>query len=91
MNYLHFGYGPQECLGREIGLSTVAILLKVVAGLKNLRPPPGTMGTLKSLIIGTERSYLTSDWAELTFDPTSESAQIYRHERRITFITDCDR
>lgn len=30
------------------------------------------MGTLKSILIGTERSYLTSDWAELTFDPTSK-------------------
>lgn len=70
-NFLHFGYGPHECLGREIALITVTILLKVVAGLKNLRPAPGTMGTLKSILTGTERSYLTSDWAELTFDPTS--------------------
>lgn len=29
------------------------------------------MGVLKSIQIGTERSYLTSDWAELTFDPTT--------------------
>lgn len=29
------------------------------------------MGELKSIQIGTERSYLTSDWAELTFDPTT--------------------
>lgn len=70
-NFLHFGYGAHECLGREIALITVTILLKVVAGLKNLRPAPGIMGTLKSILIGTERSYLTSDWAELTFDPTS--------------------
>lgn len=72
-NYIHFGYGPHECLGREIALTTVTILLKVVAGLKNLRPAPGTMGLLKSLFIGNERSYLTSDWSELTFDPTSKS------------------
>lgn len=72
-NYIHFGYGPHECLGREIALTSVTILLKVVAGLKNLRPAPGTMGLLKSLYIGNERSYLTSDWSELTFDPTSKS------------------
>lgn len=29
------------------------------------------MGELKNIQIGTERSYLTSDWAELTFDPTT--------------------
>lgn len=29
------------------------------------------MGELKSIQIGTERSYLTSDWAELAFDPTT--------------------
>lgn len=72
-NYIHFGYGPNECLGREIALTTVIILPKVVAGLKNLRPATGTMGLLKSLNIGNERSYLSSDWSELTFDPTSKS------------------
>lgn len=69
--YIHFGHGPHECLGREIGLIYVTGLIKLVAGLKNLRPAPGVMGTLKSITIGTERSYLSSDWSELTFDPTT--------------------
>lgn len=34
------------------------------------------MGLLKSLNIGNERSYLTSDWSELTFDPTSKSLRL---------------
>lgn len=69
--YIHFGFGPHECLGREIALLQVTYLIKVVAGLKNLRPAPGDMGALKSIQIGSERSYLSSDWAELTFDPTT--------------------
>lgn len=58
-------------MGRELALEYVSSLIKVVAGLKELRAAPGDMGVLKSIQIGTERSYLTSDWAELTFDPTT--------------------
>lgn len=76
-NYIHFGYGGHECLGREIALIFVTSLIKIVAGLKNLRPAPGVMGTLKSITIGGERSYLTSDWSELTFDPTSKPHFLY--------------
>jgi hypothetical protein len=47
------------------------MLIKLVAGLKNLQAAPGNMGALKSIQVGTDRCYLTSDWANLTFDPTS--------------------
>ncbi|KAG4442109.1 hypothetical protein IFR05_002395 [Cadophora sp. M221] len=69
--YMHFGYGVHECLGREIALTYCVALLKVVASLKNLRPAPGEMGTLKSVTIGTERCYLDDTWSNLTFDPTT--------------------
>ncbi len=70
--YMHFGYGPHECLGREIALTYCVGILKVVASLKNLRPAPGDMGALKSVNIGTERCYLDDSWSYLTFDPTSK-------------------
>ncbi|KAH8587872.1 prostaglandin G/H synthase 2/cyclooxygenase 2, pgh2/cox2 [Bisporella sp. PMI_857] len=69
--YVHFGYGAHACLGREIALTYCVGLLKVAASLKNLRPAPGDMGTLKSINIGSERCYLDDTWSFLTFDPTT--------------------
>ncbi|KAH9213934.1 heme peroxidase [Leptodontidium sp. 2 PMI_412] len=69
--YMHFGHGVHECLGREIALTYCVALLKIVASLKNLRPAPGEMGTLKAVTIGTERCYLDDTWSNLTFDPTT--------------------
>ncbi|KAK8256469.1 hypothetical protein IWZ00DRAFT_541955 [Phyllosticta capitalensis] len=69
--YLHFGAGPHTCLGREVTLSVVSSLIKAVAGLKNLRPAPGDMGSLKNIQVGTERCYLNDGWSWLTFDPTT--------------------
>jgi hypothetical protein len=50
----------------------VVSLVKLCAGLKNLRPAPGDMGVLKQITLGTERCYLNDSWSHLTFDPTSK-------------------
>lgn len=70
--HMSFGWGPHECLGREICLTYVTGLIKLVSGLKNLRPAPGEMGVLKSVQVGTDKCYLNDDWSYLTFDPTSK-------------------
>jgi hypothetical protein len=70
--YMHFGYGPHECLGREIAVTYVVSMIKVCAGLKFLRRAPGPMGLCKYITVGTERCYLNDSWSWLTFDPTSE-------------------
>ncbi|KAF7590130.1 hypothetical protein BBP40_003243 [Aspergillus hancockii] len=69
--YIHFNVGPHECLGREIALSCITSLVKVCAGLKNLRVAPGEMGVLKSITTGTEKHYLNDSWSALTTDPTT--------------------
>lgn len=69
--YIHWGVGPHQCLGREIALSIVVSLVRISAELKNLRPAPGGMGNLKSIMVGTERCYLNDSWSWLTFDPTT--------------------
>ncbi|KAL1638781.1 hypothetical protein SLS58_008595 [Diplodia intermedia] len=69
--YIHWGAGPHECLGKEIAINIVVSLVKVCAELKCLRPAPGDMGELKSIMVGTERCYLNDSWSWLTFDPTT--------------------
>ncbi|KAI9690830.1 MAG: hypothetical protein M1822_008449 [Bathelium mastoideum] len=69
--YMHFGYGPHECLGREVALTYVVSMVKVCAGLKNLRRAPGPMGLCKHITVRKERVYLNDSWSYLTFDPTT--------------------
>ncbi|KAJ5758694.1 hypothetical protein N7520_005850 [Penicillium odoratum] len=69
--YIHLGYGPHACLGREIALTFIVSLVKVCSGLKNLRPAPGKMGALKQIQINGDRSYLNDSWSYLTTDPTT--------------------
>ncbi|GLA37646.1 hypothetical protein AnigIFM63309_004597 [Aspergillus niger] len=69
--YIHFGYGAHECLGKEIGLTFAVSMLRVLAGLKYLRPAPGDMGMLKSIIVDGRRVYLNDSWSWMTQDPTT--------------------
>lgn len=69
--YMHFGYGPHECLGREVAITFVVGMVRVCAKLKNLRRAPGPMGMCKYITVGTERCYLNDTWSYLTFDPTT--------------------
>lgn len=69
--YMHFGYGPHECLGREVAIAYVTSMIKVCAKLENLRRAPGPMGICKHITIRNERCYLNDSWSYLTFDPTT--------------------
>lgn len=46
-------------------------MIKLVAGLKDLRPAPGLSGQIKSIDLGTEKCFLNHTWSYFTFDPTS--------------------
>ena len=83
----HFSFGPHACFGREIALSYVTGLIKIIAGLKNLRPAPGTMGLLKWIQVGTERCYLSDNWSYLTFDPTSKFTLLLPRRTFQSFIS----
>ena len=69
-----FSDGIHHCFGREIALTFVCGMVKLVAGLKDLRPAPGLSGQIKAIQLGTEKCFLNDTWSYLMFDPTSKSA-----------------
>lgn len=66
-----FSDGIHHCFGREIAITFVCEMIKLVAGLKDLRPAPGLSGQIKAIQLGTEKCFLNNTWSYLTFDPTS--------------------
>lgn len=71
-----FSYGQHECLGQEVARAFLTGLVKLVADLKQLRPAPGEMGTVKTIQVGSEKAYLNDSWSYLAFDASSESISI---------------
>jgi hypothetical protein len=48
-------------------------MIRILAGLKYLRPAPGEMGVLKSVMADGRQAFLNDSWSWLTQDPTSKS------------------
>ncbi|OLN97847.1 Psi-producing oxygenase A [Colletotrichum chlorophyti] len=66
-----FSYGQHECLAKDLALTFVVGLVKLVADLKQLRPAPGQMGKVKTIRVGTEKAYLNDTWSYLGFDAST--------------------
>ncbi|ROW01988.1 hypothetical protein VMCG_05543 [Cytospora schulzeri] len=47
-SYIHFGWGPHLCLGKDMSIAGLSAMFKKIVGLKNLRRAPGGRGVLKS-------------------------------------------
>lgn len=47
-SYMHYGWGPHICLGRDISRMGLTSAFKTIVGLKNLRRAPGPRGQMKS-------------------------------------------
>jgi cytochrome P450 len=67
-----FSTGPHECFGRTYVIPFIVGMVKLLAGLKDLRPAPGLMGAVKTIQIGSERCYLNDSWSWLSFDAASK-------------------
>ena len=70
--YIHYGWGPHQCLGREASQVGLATMLKTIAKLQGLRRALGPQGELKT--VKDERGfsgYLTEDGAEVVPYPCS--------------------
>lgn len=73
--YLHYGWGPHKCLGREVAIAYASGMLRLVATTKGLRQAPDKMGQLKVVMMGPgnqEKLYMNDSWSYLTKDPTSK-------------------
>ncbi|GAB1202587.1 hypothetical protein APSETT445_001206 [Aspergillus pseudonomiae] len=71
--YIHHGWGPHSCLGREIVTVAAAAMLSVVARVERLRRAPGSAGAMKSkLVNGAFKVYLPEDGTEWTPFPCSQ-------------------
>ena len=66
-----FSTGPHDCVGREIATNFIVGLVKLSAGLKDLRPAPSQAGAVKKIQVGTEMCYLNDRWSHLSFDASS--------------------
>jgi hypothetical protein len=59
--YLQYGWGPHQCLGREVGIMYLVEMIKLAATPKQLRPAPGEMGVLKAIIVNNQLHYLSEN------------------------------
>ena len=50
-SYMHYGWGPHECLGKQASLIGLTALFKSTMRLKNLRRGDGPQGEIKSFPI----------------------------------------
>lgn len=68
-----FSYGKHSCFGRTKAQAYLNGIVKLVAGLKNLRPAAGEMGVLKTIQVGGNKLYLNDSWSYLAHDASSKS------------------
>lgn len=74
-----FSYGQHECFAKDLVTTFIVGLVKLVAGLKGLRPAPGQMGVVKTIRVGSEKAYLNDSWSYLSFDASSMSSTLLSH------------
>ncbi|KAM3542308.1 hypothetical protein ARSEF1564_004756 [Beauveria bassiana] len=72
-----YSFGQHECLGRHMAITFLTGLVKLAAGLKNLRrAAPGTLGDVKTISVGAEdRIYLNDSWSYFGFNTSNWKVQ----------------
>lgn len=83
--YTFHGHGPHECLGKDINMTAMTTMFKVVFGLKNLRRAQGSapggrwygesQGEMKSVNIGGLNVFMTPDQSSYFPFPTTMKVQ----------------
>ena len=71
-SYIHFGWGPHQCLGYPATKLALTTMLKTVGKLDNLRRAPGTQGQIKKVPgPGGITMYMTADQSSIFPFPTT--------------------
>jgi linoleate 8R-lipoxygenase / 9,12-octadecadienoate 8-hydroperoxide 8R-isomerase len=74
--YMHFGFGPHQCLGYGMSRIALTTMLKVVGRLDNLRRAPGAQGQLKKVLgPGGIPLYMTEDLSSYSPFPSTMKIQ----------------
>ena len=69
--YIHFGWGTHSCFGAPFANIGLTSMLRCFASLPNLRRAPGPEGELKYVVMGLFRVYMTQEWSNYSYWPTS--------------------
>lgn len=80
-----FSYGQHECFAKDLVTTFIVGLVKLVAGLKQLRPAPGQMGVVKTIQVGSEKAYLNDSWSYLSFDASSKSRPMHLYQEHFQY------
>lgn len=74
--YIHYGWGPHQCLGYGVSKVAMMTMLKTVGGLKGLRRAKGDQGRLKTIPVAEGyKMYMTADWSGFFPFPTTMKVQ----------------
>lgn len=85
-SYMHYGWGPHQCLGLEASRVALTQIFKAVVGLKGLRRAPGPRGMIKSFPAAEWRGQVGRDggpdgkgdgWTGLRAYTSADQSQIY--------------
>lgn len=75
-SYLHFGFGPHQCLGMDMSKTALSTMLRVVGRLDNFRRAPGAQGQLKKLAgPGGIAMYMDAEHSSYSPFPTTMKVQ----------------
>lgn len=67
-----YSTAQHECFGRRLAVTFLTGMVKLVAGLENLRPAPGQQGIVKTINVGSEKIYLSDNWSYFAFNTSSK-------------------
>ncbi|KAJ5273409.1 Psi-producing oxygenase A [Penicillium angulare] len=74
--YIHFGFGPHQCLGLGVCQIALPTMLRVVGQLENLRRAPGPQGQLKKIPgLGGITMYMDADLSAYSPYPSTMKIQ----------------
>jgi linoleate 10R-lipoxygenase len=74
-----YSTGQHECFGKHMAVTFLTGLVKLSAGLKNLRRAPGSLGEVKTINVGSEKIYMSDNWSYFGFNTSTWKVQYDGH------------